>query len=231
MRTEMEHQSPGQVFGQRVYETRRRLGLTPQQLADRLVDIGYKPMHRMTVTKIEAGRKGRWASVRAERASMAEVLAFAVALNVAPVHLITPNDSDTHVAITTTLAAPASVLRRWIRGERPLWPRKLGMTARGYIEWLAERPEEELVEWLTARRTKRLSPIERELVGEAVRGESRALVERLLDPDEFAIALKNADYLDTLDIPDEERVATMVAGLDTAARKGPKKSRKERDNG
>jgi transcriptional regulator with XRE-family HTH domain len=194
----MLSQSPGQVFGQRVYETRERLGLTQQQLANRLEEIGHKPMHRMTVAKIEAGRDGPWQSVRAERVTLAETLAFAAALNVAPVHLITPLADEVPVAITRKHAARASVLRQWIRGDVPLWPRRTQVSVRDYIEWLTSRPEAELVAWITSRRLSELGPLERELVGEAVRGEARNLVERLVDPDEFKAALDAAARFDTI---------------------------------
>lgn len=190
--------TPGQVFAQRVQETRERLKLSKQQLADRVEAIGFKPMHRMTVTKIEAGREAPWASTRAERVTLAEVLAFAAALNVSPVHLIAPLDDDQAVTVTPKLTTRAATLRGWIRGKHPLWTSDMA-SARSFLEWLTARPVSELIDWIASRRLRQLGRLERELLGVAAHGQATELVEQLLEPDEFKKALESAEYLDEVE--------------------------------
>lgn len=113
MSYESERQRPGQIFGRRVEEWRRRRGWTQEQLAAKLRELEY-PMVRATVAKIE-GRGSRAANARLE-----DVLAFALALGVAPVHLIVPDDDEAALAIAPNRPELAPVARAWIRGDWPL---------------------------------------------------------------------------------------------------------------
>lgn len=110
---ESERQRPGQIFGRRVEEWRTRRGLTQEQLAAELRELGY-PMVRATVAKIE----GR--GTRAKNARLEDVLAFALALGVAPVQLIVPDDDEAAVAAAPDRPLLAPVARAWIQGDWPL---------------------------------------------------------------------------------------------------------------
>jgi transcriptional regulator with XRE-family HTH domain len=100
-------QNPWEVFGDRVREARDGRGWTQQQLADRMTERGY-PIDRTMVLRVEKGRK---------HVSLREVFAFAVALDVDPLHLIIPLEDDAPVAITERVTLPAVTARKWIRGE------------------------------------------------------------------------------------------------------------------
>lgn len=198
MSTESVTQSPGRVFAQRVYEIRERRGLRQKDLADRLTAIG-RPTHRMTVAKIEDARNpdAKPGNVtRAENVSVGELLAFALALNVSPVHLIVPREDDATVAVTPKAAAGAAFVREWIRGRRPLWTRDVPGSARALFEWLTEIPKNELAERITEGRTSGLDPLEQMVVEQAVRGEARELVEHLMEPDAVRALLEEASYID-----------------------------------
>jgi transcriptional regulator with XRE-family HTH domain len=110
---------------------RKRRGWSQQELADRVTATGHR-MHRLTVAKIESG------GTRAQNASIADVLALAAALDVAPLHLLVPLDDDAAVAITPKEVHRAAVVRGWIRGGRPL-----RMDYDALLEFLAEIPASE----------------------------------------------------------------------------------------
>lgn len=103
--------TPTQVVAQRVKELRTRRGLTAEQLAARLVEQGVS-WQRGTVAKLETGRR--------ENITVAELLALAVVLDVAPVHLLVPPDSDTPYRVSDTQTATPQSARGWIRGFEPL---------------------------------------------------------------------------------------------------------------
>lgn len=97
-------QLPGQIVAQRIKEARKRRGWTQQQLADQLGVL------RPTITKIEQGGD------RAKNFSVFDLFAFAVALGVAPVHLLVPLDDEAEVQIADGRDLPAPDARMWIRG-------------------------------------------------------------------------------------------------------------------
>jgi transcriptional regulator with XRE-family HTH domain len=89
----------------RIKEARERRGWSQQKLADRL------GIARPTVTKIEQGGE------RASNLSVFNLFAFAVALGVAPVHLLVPLEDDDAVQIAPDVdPLPAPIARAWIRG-------------------------------------------------------------------------------------------------------------------
>lgn len=100
-----------QAIARRVREARNRKGLTAQELADRLQSSGLA-WDRGTVTKLETGRR--------QNVSVAEWLALARALDVAPIHLLTPLDDDRQYQVTPQEHVPAGRARQWIRGIKPL---------------------------------------------------------------------------------------------------------------
>lgn len=94
----------------RVSELRARRGYSLRELSRRLGDLGH-PLDPSTLLRLE----------RAERhATLEDVLALALALDVAPVHLFVPFPPETPVAVTPTTSASAGHVRAWVRGERPL---------------------------------------------------------------------------------------------------------------
>jgi transcriptional regulator with XRE-family HTH domain len=112
----------------RVRELRRRRGLTAAQLAERLREVGLD-WDRNVVANLETGRR---ASL-----DVSELLALALVLDVAPVHLLVPLDDDRPYQITPTRIEQSGPVRDWVRGAEPLD----GTDARAY--W-SEVPE---VEW------------------------------------------------------------------------------------
>jgi transcriptional regulator with XRE-family HTH domain len=103
---------PSQTFARQLRETRERKGWTQQDLAGQLwVQLG-ESMDQATVARIEQMRK--------KNVSLNDVLMLAAALDVAPVHLVVPRNSDDEVQLGDKLRAPARLIRRWFRGERPL---------------------------------------------------------------------------------------------------------------
>ncbi|WP_405425533.1 helix-turn-helix domain-containing protein [Streptomyces erythrochromogenes] len=98
------------TVAQRVRDVRKRKGLTTQQLAERLQANGL-PWERTTVVKFEGGRR--------QSVAVDELLALALALDVAPIHLLVPLD-DRPYAITPTRTEDANDVRAWVRGEEPL---------------------------------------------------------------------------------------------------------------
>jgi transcriptional regulator with XRE-family HTH domain len=106
-RDEIAHQTPGQVFARRVREAREDNGWTQHDLADRL------GIDRTTVVRIEAGGS------RSELASLRDIFRFAAALDVAPIHLLTPLEDEAPVEIAGRVLT-ARVARAWIRGRRLL---------------------------------------------------------------------------------------------------------------
>jgi hypothetical protein len=83
--------------------------MTQQGLADRLNQLGVRT-DRTTVAKIEAGTR---------ELGLAEAFAFAQALDVAPVHLFVPTDSDEPIHLAPNLSASPPEVRAWIRGQMP----------------------------------------------------------------------------------------------------------------
>ena len=97
------------AFGHAVSNRRNALGLTASQLAERTKELGY-PMTRSTVARIEGNH-------RAGKVDLAEVLALAAALDVAPVALLFPNLPDGEVERLPGDCGSAAAAVWWFTGE------------------------------------------------------------------------------------------------------------------
>src|SRR4051794_4209041 len=85
---------------------RTRRGMSQQGLADRLNQLGAR-VDRSVVAKVESGKRA---------VTVEDALRFALALDVAPVHLLVPTDSDEPIHLAPNLKASPYETRAWIRG-------------------------------------------------------------------------------------------------------------------
>lgn len=106
-----EHgKSPSQVLAELLPAIRARRQLSAQQLAAAVRKLGGT-LDRAAISKIETGARG---------VSLDEAVLLAVALDVAPVHLLTPRDDDEPVSVAPAVTVAADRARRWVRGLEPL---------------------------------------------------------------------------------------------------------------
>lgn len=124
--------TPTQAAAQRMKELRVKRGLTAAQLAGRMTELGI-PWDRSIVANLENGRR--------RSLSVDEMLGLAVALNVAPVHLLVPVDGDSEpYHITPAVATSRFRARAWIRGLSLPWRLPKVADSR---QFYSEVPEEE----------------------------------------------------------------------------------------
>jgi len=89
---------------------RRRRGLTVAALADRCAGLGSAETTANVLANIEAGRR---------QVNVNQLAALALALDVAPVHLLAcPDGQD--VQVTSTACEPASAWQAWLLARAPL---------------------------------------------------------------------------------------------------------------
>jgi hypothetical protein len=101
--------TPGEVFPLRVTQERENRRWSKQDLTDALDRVGH-PLDRMAVTRTEQGER---------QAKIDDFLCFAAALNVPPLHLLLPSDSDEPMRVGDTVARAAAV-EAWLTGDWPL---------------------------------------------------------------------------------------------------------------
>jgi hypothetical protein len=91
-----------------VKEVRERHPLLPNQdaLAKRMEELG-QPIDRSTIGRIENGNRS---------VTVDELFVLAAALDVAPMQLVVPLDSEELVAVTPTERWSAGAVRRWFTG-------------------------------------------------------------------------------------------------------------------
>jgi transcriptional regulator with XRE-family HTH domain len=145
----MTQAGPTQEVARRVKELRGKRGLSAAALAKRMTELGVK-WDRSIVANLEGGRR--------QTVSVAELLALALALNVAPVHLLVPIDGpDEPYWVTPGLTYRRDGVRAWIRGVT-----SIDQDA-DWREFFAEVPKDEFysVQGTPERRRPMLQPEER----------------------------------------------------------------------
>ena len=100
----------GTVFAGRLREARTTRGWTQQDLADELGRIGA-PMDSTTIAKVEKGQR----EVR-----LAELIAIAAALDVAPMHLLLQVTGDKTASLEKKLTVDLIHERDWASERRAL---------------------------------------------------------------------------------------------------------------
>jgi transcriptional regulator with XRE-family HTH domain len=130
----------------RVRRLRERHGLSQQDLADKLASYGIA-LDRSAVARLERGRRG---------ISLEEAMYLALAIDVAPVHLIVDPDGELPIVIgkTSPPVAPFEA-RGWIRGEIPLYEQDIKI-------YLSEIPLEEFERRFQRRERDQVAPVEEE---------------------------------------------------------------------
>jgi transcriptional regulator with XRE-family HTH domain len=160
--------TPAEVFAERVKEARAARGWSPQRLAERLTKLEY-PTDRWAVRRIE---KGERADVR-----LSDLFAYALALDVAPVHLLVPLEDEGPVIVTEALTLPVKKARAWIRGQALL----RGADPLGFFMQLPEDEKRLMIEaWLTGG----MDALQKALVQDTVRQGTDEILERLNDTKE-----------------------------------------------
>lgn len=130
-------ESVSDVVGQRVREVRRKQGLSGADLATRCASLGMPHLSAATISNLETGRRddeGR----RRRNITVDEWLTLAVALNVAPVHLLVPIDDERgrrHMDVAPMLPLPVDAVRAWVRGEYALSDDRMYYTEVPSTEW------------------------------------------------------------------------------------------------
>jgi transcriptional regulator with XRE-family HTH domain len=111
-----EETAPVRDFGTVVRQQARRIrsaqGLTVEQLAARCEELGLTDFNSTLITAIEIGRK--------KSVTVDEWIQLAAALDVAPIHLLVPTDSEQETWVGEKQHYAAADIRRWVRGSRPL---------------------------------------------------------------------------------------------------------------
>jgi len=97
---------------------RKRLEMSAAQLAQRCAQIGAPELTESTIANIETGRKHKSTGRRRRHVTVDELLAFAAALDVAPIHLLTSPDAseDDAYQVTPSVSVSTDKARGWIRG-------------------------------------------------------------------------------------------------------------------
>jgi transcriptional regulator with XRE-family HTH domain len=112
-------QTPSDVVAARVRQVRNKRGMTVADLAARCAGLGAPQLTAQALYKLEGQRES--ATRRPRPVTVDELLALAVALNVAPVHLLVPpDDYETPYRVTATVTEANHRVRGWARGLFPL---------------------------------------------------------------------------------------------------------------
>lgn len=114
--------APSDVVAERVKEVRKRRDLTVVQLAQRCAELGASGLTEQALYNIEGGRPARKQGPRRRNVTVEELLVLAVALQVAPIHLLVPLDGEQPYQVTLARTERSIRARLWIRGTLPLDP-------------------------------------------------------------------------------------------------------------
>jgi transcriptional regulator with XRE-family HTH domain len=117
------HLTVSDRIGEAIRDARKRHGWTQDDLAGRCAALGAPHLTGPVIYDIESGRRDKATGERRRDVSADDVIALAVALDVAPMHLIFPIDDDDGselVALTETISVRADHARWWFRGRYPL---------------------------------------------------------------------------------------------------------------
>lgn len=117
-----DEMTPVRTIAARVEELRKRKGWNPAELGAELKSVGIR-WDRFTVRNLENGKR--------QNVTVDELLALSRVLDVAPVHLLVPLESETPYQVTPGGEGPrgekappevrdAERVRMWVRGEAPL---------------------------------------------------------------------------------------------------------------
>ena len=153
----MTNETPSGVTGTRVRQVRVKRGWTTSQLAQRCERAGAPHLTPAVINDIETGRPT--AGVRRRNITVDELLALALALNIAPLHLVVPiEDSGEPYHVTPAVTESRWRVRKWVRGFAPLNPIPKVSDSRQYY---SEVPDEEFaagvhIEGVTMARVKDL---------------------------------------------------------------------------
>ncbi|MGC4964638.1 helix-turn-helix transcriptional regulator [Streptomyces globisporus] len=101
---------PMQTVARRVFELRKRKGLSAAEVGQKMKDVGFK-WDRFTVSNLENGKR--------QNVTLTEWLALAYVLDVSPLHLLVPL-TEVEYKVTPDRALPTARVRSWVRGETPL---------------------------------------------------------------------------------------------------------------
>lgn len=166
------------IVAERVQQVRKRRGWTVKQLAERCAEIGAEELTAQALYNIGNGRRDE-AGHRRRFVTVDEVVALALALDVAPVHLVIPPDAadEDEYRITPTSVVSVRDVRAWFRGYYPV----LGRSVRDFH---GEAPESEYG-------LMQLAPQARTDPDEAIRGIDE-LMQLLEDARARAVADKEA---------------------------------------
>jgi hypothetical protein len=118
----MARQTVSDVVAARVREVREKRRITAVDLAGRCAALGEPQLTVQALYKLE-GRRESPKSRRPRPVTVDELITLAIALNVAPVHLLVPpDDSDAPYQLTSKITARRFPVRGWIRGIGPIDP-------------------------------------------------------------------------------------------------------------
>jgi transcriptional regulator with XRE-family HTH domain len=106
MENEEGPRTPTETVARRMRKLRKARGLTAAQLAERMAKVGV-PWKSGVVAKLEKGYR--------EDVSVAELLALAYVLDVAPVHLLIPTEEVAYQVTPGTVVGSGQA-RAWVRG-------------------------------------------------------------------------------------------------------------------
>jgi transcriptional regulator with XRE-family HTH domain len=112
-------ETPSDVVARRVREVRRRRGWSAARLAEQCARVGAPHLTESVIANIESGRPDEQGRRRRE-VSVDEVIALALALEIAPVVLLVRFDNGKPYQVTPARVELSQRVRTWVRGLVPL---------------------------------------------------------------------------------------------------------------